>query len=101
MSNDNSKVSSKSTKRYGRNPSGDVRGSTGEQPASIYRSQIPGAMPSRTVGGPGTIKAQTVGWVNGVEHAVSFPNSTAHKHTGHVLEQTPAGGDMLEKGSRK
>jgi hypothetical protein len=59
----NETVHSKNTKRYGRNPTtGDIQGSTGEQPASLYRSgPASSALAASSRGGPARPHVEVVG----------------------------------------
>jgi hypothetical protein len=81
---ENPTVHSKSTKRYGRNPTeGDIHGSTGQQPADIEVRPIAGSIPQRTVGGPAVIAAQVVGYApdgSGKYIKPSYPNASRSLH---------------------
>lgn len=60
---DNAPVSSKSTKRYGHNPTtGAIQGSTGENPAEQERRQLEGAILARTANPPAKAVTETLGY---------------------------------------
>jgi hypothetical protein len=82
---DNREVTSKNTRRYGRNET------TGQQPADIYRDPVPPSMPATHVGRPGRPHVETVGWHPHTHEFVkaTHPEAEARGHGNAVYTHEP------------
>jgi hypothetical protein len=77
---ENPTVSSKNDKRYGRQGSklsGATFKSTGDQPAGQQHDDIAPSLPQRSYP-RAEHTSERVGWVNGVNHAATHPNTKRH-----------------------
>jgi hypothetical protein len=66
---DNREVTSKNTRRYGRNET------TGDQPAEVYRDEVPGEVPVIHRNETEKPHKETVGWMNGEFRRATHPNA--------------------------
>src|SRR5450755_2857301 len=77
---ENPTVTSKNVRRYGRDPEGDVHGSTGEQPAKLCRDPVPPSLPPKvhTDRAPPAGSVAVAGWDPQTGKFVP----ASHPHTG-------------------